>query len=294
MDRQNALRQSLRNTLETALLLGGMALSTAAVGWVLLGAAGFWWTLVGVLLLARWGSRTSPARVLRAAGARELDPHTAPHLWAAVRHLAQRAGLESMPRLFLVPSAVPNAAAMGTGQDAVLVVTPALLQTMGRREMVGILAHEVAHIRNGDLSLLSLGQALAGVAHLFGTWVLLLALMGMLLAFAGFSPLPLLLLAVAVLLPRAMSLLFLALSRSRELAADLGAAELTGDPEGLALALWRLERMTRRPRFPGWWSAPEATPGLWRTHPPTEERVRRLLALAPRRWSPVEALVQGA
>jgi heat shock protein HtpX len=179
---------------------------------------------------------------------------------------------------------VPNAFAVGSPEDSVVAVSDGMLRLMGPRELAGVLAHEVSHVAHRDLWLMALADAigrLVALASLFGQLLLLVTLP---LALVGMAEVPWLALLVLILAPSAVNLLQLALSRAREFDADLGAAELTGDPEGLAAALGRLERRTGRAwedlLMPGR-RVPE--PSLLRTHPPTEERVERLRALVPRR-----------
>ena len=159
-----------------------------------------------------------------------------------------------------------------------------LLRNLSSRELMGVLAHEVSHIRHNDMWVMTLADLvsrLTGLLSLVGQVLLLVNLPLLLLGMATFSWLGVLLLIAA---PTISALLQLALSRSREYEADMGAADLTGDPAALASALHRLDRV------PGGWFEQVFLPGrrvpdpsLLRTHPPTEERVRRLLSLVARR-----------
>jgi heat shock protein HtpX len=160
-------------------------------------------------------------------------------------------------------------------------ITDGLLRTMSPRELAGILAHELSHLRFGDTHLMALGAVfsrMTAAMSQIGQLLLLLFLPAVLMgapfiSFAG--------LLVLIFAPLASTLLQLALSRSREFNADLGAVELTGDPTGMASALEKLERS----QWGSWWMRiflpyRAAQPNVLRTHPATEERIRRLRQLA--------------
>lgn len=221
------------------------------------------------------------------ANAVELSQYRAPELYRVVEWLSRRAGLRTMPTLYLSRSGAPNAAAFGSEEAPGLLVTTGLLYGLDRREFTGVLAHELSHIRNKDLLLFRFADTVrymtTFVVRVF--WLMVILYFPLLLATGTmFSGWVFLLLMGAPL----MSLLLqLALLRQREYEADRSAAELTGDPEGLASALYRIDRASR------YWlhqilPLPDRQEsGLFRTHPPTRERVRRLMALrdeqAPRR-----------
>jgi heat shock protein HtpX len=175
-----------------------------------------------------------------------------------------------------------NAFAVGRPPDAALAVTDGLLRVLSLREMAGVLAHEISHIRNNDLVVMSLADVIAQLTRIMATGGMLLLLITLPAWLAEYSRLPWLLILVLMLAPTFGSLLQLALSRAREYDADLDAAGLTGDPAGLAAALAKMERlqggfveriMLPGPRIPN--------PSLLRTHPPIEKRISRLLSLSP-------------
>lgn len=271
----------LRNRLQSLALLSGMALVLGVLGWLLGGVIGVGWALGLVGLTLIWVPRLPGPRLARLMGAIPLAVHQAPELVWLVERLSQRAGLGRVPPLFLLPGAMPQAMAFGSPRAPALAVTEGLLWTLDRRELTAVLAHELAHLRHDDLGVMLLaavvGRMTAFLA-LVGQVMLLLALPA---AWLGGFTIPwgaLILLAFA---PWFSELLQLGLARAREYDADLGAAELTGDPEGLARALVRIER-ARRPWWAPWY-APlrQWEPPSWlSTHPPTPERVRRLLELA--------------
>ena len=284
MDPERLTLHRLHNLTQTLLLLAGMAVLLGALGWVIAGGAGVIWTLAVGLIALSFTPRISPWMVLRLYGARELDPHAARGLYQLLGELAQRAGLGSTPRLFYLPTRVVNAFSVGSREQAAVVVSDGLLRNLPPRELTAVLAHEVSHIGHNDMRVMTLADLvsrLTGLLSLSGQILLLINLPLLLFGMETVSWRAVLLLIAA---PSISALLQLALSRSREYEADMGAAELTGDPEGLASALQRLEYVSQ-----GWFErvflpgrrVPE--PSLLRTHPPTEERVRRLLSLVTRR-----------
>ncbi|ROR34157.1 zinc metalloprotease HtpX [Inmirania thermothiophila] len=283
LDPQRLRLHRLRNLVHSALLLGGMALLAAALGWVLGGREGVVWTALSVLAVLLLGGQVSPLLVLRLYGARPLSPAEAPALYRILEILAARAGLPAVPTLHWVPSPVMNAFAVGRPEQAAVAVTDGLLARLTLREVAGVLAHEVSHIRHNDLWIMGLADVVSRLTSslsFLGQLLVLLNLPVWLLTGGG---LPWAALLLLVLAPTVSALLQLALSRTREYEADLGAVRLTGDPQGLASALAKLERYQRgwmeRLFLPGR-GLPD--PSLLRTHPPTEERIRRILSVAAR------------
>lgn len=271
-------RQRARNVLHEGLLIGCLIATAAGVAWLLFGLAGLVVMLVVGALFAVVRPRLPARAVLSAYRAMPLPYTVAPGLHDAVEVLAGRAGLASAPALFLVPSRVPNAFGVG-GDVPVLALTDGLLRTLDGRELVGVLAHEISHLRSGDTTVMTFSAAIARFTQNLAFVGILALVFGLPLAVSGT---PTLLAAAGALLvvPFVVAALELAFSRSREFDADLGAARLTGDPEGLALGLEDLERATRS----GWdeFLFPRGRhrdPWLLRTHPATVERARRLRAL---------------
>ena len=274
------------NTVKTVVLLSGLAGALVLVGQLLGGLGG---AVVGLLLgLALVGGSYwwSDRMALRAAGATLIGEGEAPRLHAAVRELAGRAGM-AMPRIAISPSPQPNAFATGRDQrHAVVCVTQGLLDRLPPEEVRGVLAHELAHVRNRDILIGSIAAAIA-------TGISFIANMAM---FAGMfggddddAPNPLALLLLAVLAPVSATLMQLSLSRSREFEADRMGAEILGDPAPLARALARLEVEARRTPMhvdPAHATAYIVNPltgrqvrfaHLFLTHPPTEDRIERLV-----------------
>jgi heat shock protein HtpX len=272
-----ALRQSTH--VRTIGLLVALIGLTSATGAIAFGRVGALFGLLVTLLIAAGHYVFSSALQLRLRGALPLSYWQAPSLHQLVARLAERARINP-PQLYLIPSSQPNALAAGSGRgQPVLAVTEGLLNMMSRRELAAVLAHEVAHLKNDDTTLhqiaVSIGQFTISLLKI-GIWVsLFLSLFWGLPALAK----ALLLAVLALFAPAVIHLLVSALSRAREFAADKTAAELTGAPHALASALGRLER--RKRTWLSYFFYPPAEATVSSTHPPTAERIGRLLAMQP-------------
>lgn len=269
------------NRLQTALLVLTLPGIAAVAGSLLLGDGGLWLALAAAGFTLLLEPAAASGLTLRLYGARPLYPDEAPDLWAVLRELAARAGLPAVPVPHYVPSGVVNAFATGSKHHAAIALTDGLLRSLTPRELTGVLGHEIAHIANEDMRVMGLADSISRLTHLLallGQLAIVLSLPALLLGVAEVNWPALLLLAVA---PQLALLAQLGLSRVREFDADRLAAELTGDPHGLASALAKIERVSRSWRawlLPGWGN-PE--PSWLRTHPATAERIERLLELAP-------------
>lgn len=276
-----SLRHRLRNAAQSLLLLAAMAALAGYLGWALFGAAGLAWAAVLGPLFVALGQGVSPRLVLRLTGATPIAPPDAPNIYRILGALAQRAELPVMPRLYYVPSRVLNAFAAGGRNESAIAVTDGLLRAMSTRELTGILAHEVSHLRSNDVWVMTLADVVGRITGLLSVFGQLLLFVWVPLAFFTGSGFPALLpIAVLILAPTISALLQLALSRTREYDADIAAVELTGDPGGLAAALDKLERLQG-----GWIERMfmNKMPKWLKTHPSTHERIRRLLELEPAR-----------
>lgn len=283
MDNGLFLRHRIRNLFQTLLLIAGLGLLLGYLAWVIGGMPFAMAAFAVVLFTYAFNPILSPRLVLRLFRGRELHYEDAPRLYMIFESLADRAGLSHVPRLFYIPSDVMNAFSTGTRNNAAVAISDGMLRRLSLQEVAGVLAHELSHVRNNDIRVM-------GFADMVGQLTRLLSFIGQLLLIIN---LPLLLFSdyriewlpilVLIFAPTISALFQLALSRSREYEADLGAARLTGDPEGLASALEKMERyqgwLLRQLLFPGQ-RLPD--PSLLRSHPPTRERVRRLLALRSR------------
>jgi heat shock protein HtpX len=258
-----------------------------AVGAVLGGGQGMLLALCLGLATNLWAYWFSDSMVLKLYNAREVDEASAPLLYNTVRDLARRANLP-MPKVYLIDEAQPNAFATGRNPEhAAVAATTGILQLLSARELAGVLGHELAHVKHRDILTSTITASIAGA-------ISTLANFGMF--FGGRDDdnrNPLLALLVLILAPIAAVLIQLAISRGREYGADEGGAGISGDPRALADALAKIDRYAKGLPLP----AAEAHPataqmmiinplhgggiaGLFSTHPPTEERIRRLLAMA--------------
>lgn len=279
------------NQIKTAALLGLLSGLLVLGGYYLTGDRQGLFMGLAVAALSSFGSwYYSDKAALMAYRAQPLARHEAPELYDMVGSLSAKAGIP-MPTLFVVPTKSPNAFATGRDPEhAAVAVTEGILELLSREELEGVLAHELTHIRNRD----TLTQAVAGTLAGAITFI------GRFLTFGGlYYPVtrddrrganPLGVLFLIILAPIAAALVQFAISRTREFAADLGSAEITGNPLSLASALKKLEAvghqipMNGNPAMsPLLIVNPLSTEGLqslFRTHPSTEERIRRLLELA--------------
>jgi heat shock protein HtpX len=277
----SVLDHRTRNRLHALVLLLGMAMLLGLLGGLLGGTVGAVWALALAGALLALSPRIAPALLLRLYGGRPIQPFEAPGLLQAVAELAARAGLPQPPALFLVPSPLLNAFTVGTPRAAAVVVTAGLLRGLPTREVVAVLAHEIAHIRNRDMLVMGLADLMSRLTALLSNVGVLLVLLNLPLVLLGQAIVNWNAVALLLLAPLFGMLLQLALSRTREYEADAGAVALTGDPEGLMRALAHLEQRQGR------WLEQLLMPGrrlpdpsLLRSHPPTPARIERLRALA--------------
>lgn len=283
MDRTQLLRHRLRNTLQSLLLVIALAGLCALLAWYIGGAPLALFVAAFILIAYRLNPVASPQLVIRLFRGQALAPAEAPELYSILQQLAVRAGLERLPLLFYLPSDVMNAFTTGSPDNAAIGLSDGLLRRMDQRELAAVLGHELMHIVNQDTRMMAFADLTSRITSFFsvvGQLLLLVNLPFYLFAQVSLPWGPILLLLAA---PSISALGQLALSRNREFEADLGSSELTGDPLALASALRKMEapshRLLERILFPG----PRIPdPSLLRTHPPMEERVRRLLELADR------------
>jgi heat shock protein HtpX len=274
-----------RNLVHSALLIAGIGtimLISASLIWSWLGAL---LALLMVLVLAAFGFKVPPDAIMRLYRARPLDARHGGQLAHIVEVLADRAELPAHPRLYVIPSMTLNAFAAGRPDRAAIAVTEGLLRRLSLREVTGVLAHEMSHIRNGDLVVMGLADAMTRYTQVLSYVAVLLAILNLPAMLFDEPPFPWSAIVLLYLAPAASSLLQLGLSRTREYDADLEAVGLTGDPIGLASALRSLERY--QGRF--WEDLMLPVPGrripqpsVLRSHPHTEDRIARLLDLGKR------------
>jgi heat shock protein HtpX len=231
----------------------------------------------------------SDKAVLKMYRAKIVGPQDAPELYRMVDELRQRAGLP-MPVVAIAPSEQPNAFATGRNQKkAVVCVTAGLLKLVDRRELEGVIAHELAHIKHYHMLVSTFAATMAGAIAFMATVARWGAIFG---GRGGGDRNPIVLIVMSIVAPLAAVIVQMAISRANEFQADRTAAEIAGSPDGLASALQRLEAGARRIPMevnpaaaqlaivnPLAGSRAQAFAGLFRTHPPTEERVERLRQL---------------
>ncbi|MCK2182427.1 zinc metalloprotease HtpX [Halomonas getboli] len=272
-------RHRLFNGLQTLLILGGLTLTLSLPGYLLAGPGGVLMSLSAVIVAALLTSWVPARMILARAGAERLPASRAPELHALLARFYAGAGLTIEPRLYYAPSPDLNAFAVGGPHDGGIAVTDGLLRSLTLRELGGVLAHEVSHLRRGDTRVMSIAAAMTRMTLWLTTAVQLAILISLPMMLTDAGGLPWLSLLAIAVAPTLSVLLSLALSRNREYTADLEAVALTGDPAGLASALVVLER-----RRSGWlmslFGRRPAMEATWlRTHPSTEARIRRLSEL---------------
>jgi heat shock protein HtpX len=292
---ENQLRAAARtrNFVQSLVLIGGIGALMVLCTWVLFGQSGVVWAVALIAVLLLLSPRIAPELIMRMYNARRVPPQPGEPVTRIVAELAQRAELPATPSVYVIPSPVINGFATGTKSDAIIAVTHGMLSKLNMRELVGVLAHEISHIRNNDLWIMNLADTMSRFTHFMSMLGVLLFLFSLPLAFFGGQPIPWLGILLLYFAPTASSLLQLGLSRAREYDADLEGASLSGDPQALASALHKIEAVQgnifETIFLPG---RKVPVPSLLRTHPPTEERIRRLLELQDAPRPPVD--VPGA
>jgi heat shock protein HtpX len=268
---------------QSALIISLMGGVCALLAWSLFGPEALPWG-AGIAVAALLVSpRISPPTVMRMLRGRLLAPAQAPEVFDVLESLAIRAGLSVTPRLYLVPSAEANALSVGSRNNSAVALTQGLIDSLSLRELAGVIGHEIGHIASGDLWVMNLARTASQITSGLAFIGRILLLINLPLILFGAAGLPWLFVLLLVAAPFATSLLELALSRAREFAADRIAADLTGDPEGFASALAKIDRrsslLARIFGIPG---RRGGSPFL-STHPPNEQRIKRLLENRERR-----------
>ncbi|MDR1827843.1 MAG: zinc metalloprotease HtpX [Methylobacteriaceae bacterium] len=277
------------NYFKTAVLMAALMALFGMFGAMLGGLEGMSVMLIIGAVMNFYTYWTSDSRVLRAYSAREVDAASAPEFYGIVQKLAANAGLP-MPKVYIIDNPQPNAFATGRNPEhAAVTATTGLLKTLEPREIAGVMAHELAHVKNHDTLTMTIAATIAGaistIAH-FGFW------------FGGHrsdgqrvNPIVMILMLVAA--PLAASILQLAISRSREYAADRMGARIAQDPQGLAAALAKIAYGAQSipnytaEDYPATASlfiinplTGHGTDSLFATHPATENRIAALRQLA--------------
>ena len=277
------------NLLKTAMLMAAITALFVLLGGWMGGETGMVLAFLVAIAMNFFSYWFSDTIVLKMYRAQQVDESTAPQFVAMVRELATRAQLP-MPKVYLIDEAAPNAFATGRNPaHAAVAATTGLIRALSERELRGVMAHELAHVRHRDILISTVSATMAGAIGL-------LANFGMM--FGGRSSdgrpaNPIAGLMAAILAPMAAALIQMAISRAREFEADRGGAEICGDPQALASALQKIQRIAQGTPMEAAERHPETAQlmimnplsggglrGLFSTHPATEERVQRLLAMA--------------
>jgi len=274
------------NTAKTAVLMVGLTLLLVGAGGVLGGRQGVTIAFVAAVVMNFTSYWFSDKIVLRMYRAQAVDERGAPELYGVVRDLAMKAGLP-MPKVYVIPSDAPNAFATGRNPNhAAVAATRGILRLLTREELAGVMAHELAHVKNRDILIGTIAATIAGAISLLAQFAFLFGggrsdenrggVIG--------------LIAMMIVAPIAAALIQMAVSRSREYEADRTGAQIAGNPMALANALRKLEMAARRTPL-------DANPAtahmfivnplrgggmkkLFSTHPQMEDRIRRLEAMA--------------
>jgi len=280
----------LGNWFKTSLLMAAIMALFGAIGMLLGGAGGMLLALLIAGGMNVWAYWYSDKMVLKMYNAQEVDATSAPQFYTMIQELAGRAGLP-MPRVYLIDEAQPNAFATGRNPEhAAVAATTGILQLLSERELRGVMAHELAHVKHRDILISTISATIAGAISSIAQFGLL---------FGGGSGNgernvhPVVAILIMIVAPLAAALIQFAISRSREYEADRGGAEISGDPMALAAALGKIERYARGLPMDVADQHPETAQmmiinplsggdfrGLFSTHPATAERIARLHALA--------------
>jgi heat shock protein HtpX len=280
------------NYLRTSILLAGLTALFMGCGYMIAGESGMLFALIlaaGMNFFAYW---SSDKVVLRMYGARQVGRSEAPAFHAIVEQLADKAGLP-MPKVYLIENDQPNAFATGRNpENAAVAATTGLLRNLSHEEIAGVMAHELAHVKNRDTLIMTITATIAGAISMLANFAMFAGMFGGTdnrnnpLGFDG-------VLLVAILAPLAAMLVQMAISRTREYAADRMGAEISGRPLWLASALEKLEHGSKAIDNPAAEQNPatahlfivnplhaHSIDGLFSTHPSTANRIRRLREMA--------------
>lgn len=277
------------NWLKTTLLMAAIIALFGMIGALLGGKSGMLLALMlgGAMNFYAWWN--SDQAVLRMYNAQEVDANSAPEFYGMVAELAARAQMP-MPRVYVIHEDQPNAFATGRDPEhAAVAATTGIMRVLDYRELRGVMAHELAHVRHRDTLISTLSASMAGAISALANFALFFGGRNS----EGRAVNPLAAMLLALLAPLAASLIQMAISRSREFDADQGGAEISGDPLALAAALAKIEHVARGIPLPLAEAHPETAQmmiinplsgmgmdNLFRTHPLTEERIARLNAIA--------------
>ena len=279
----------MANTMKTTLFLALLTGLFVAVGGLLGGESGMVMAFGLALVMNFVSYWFSDKIVLKMYGAKPLAEGDAPVVHRIVRNLATKASIP-MPKLYILPSAAPNAFATGRNpQHAAVAVTDGIMRIMDERELEGVLAHELSHVLNRDILISTVAATIAGAISMLANMAQWGLMFGGSRDEEGRGTNPIALILTIILAPLAAMVIQMAVSRSREYQADASGARLTRNPEGLASALGKLDQASRVVHM----NANPATAhlfivnpltgrslmNLFMTHPPIQERIARLRSM---------------
>lgn len=276
------------NWFKTALLMAGIMALFSAIGAYIGGAQGMLIALVLGGAMNFFSYWFSDKLVLKMYNAREVDEYSAPQFYDMVRELARKAGLP-MPRVYIIDEAQPNAFATGRNPEhAAVAATTGILRLLSARELRGVMAHELSHVKNRDILISTISATMAGAISMLANFAMFFGSRDP----DGRPTNPIAGILVMILAPLAATVIQMAISRAREYEADRGGAEISGDPGALADALEKINAYARNIPMASAEAHPETAQmmimnplsggglsNLFSTHPPAEERVARLRAM---------------
>ncbi|WP_349744556.1 zinc metalloprotease HtpX [Roseateles cavernae] len=279
------------NLMKTAILMAAITALFMAIGAMLGGQSGMWLALAVAVAMNFFSYWFSDKMVLKMYNAQQVDETSAPQFYAMVRELAAKAQLP-MPKVYIIREDAPNAFATGRNpENAAVAATTGIMRVLSERELRGVMAHELAHVKHRDILISTVSATMAGAISMLANFAMFFGGRDS----EGRPANPIVSILVMILAPIAASLIQMAISRAREFEADRGGAEISGDPQALASALEKIQRYAKGIPMEAAERHPETAQmmimnplsaggikGLFSTHPATEERVARLLEMARR------------
>ncbi len=277
------------NWMKTTLLMAAITALFMVVGGMIGGRQGMMLALAFALAMNFFSYWFSDKMVLRMYNAQQVDETSAPQFYNMVRELSQRAGLP-MPKVYLINEDAPNAFATGRNPEhAAVAATTGILRVLSDRELRGVMAHELAHVKHRDILISTISATMAGAVSALANFAMFFGGRDQ----NGRPANPIASIAVALLAPLAAAMIQMAISRAREFEADRGGAEISGDPQSLAAALDKIHRYAQGIPFETAEQHPATAQmmimnplsggtiaNLFSTHPATEERIARLMEMA--------------
>ena len=277
------------NWVKTAMLMAAITALFVVIGGMIGGSKGMILALIVALGMNFFSYWFSDKLVLKMYNAQEVDEASAPQFYRMIRELATRAQLP-MPKVYLIDENAPNAFATGRNPEhAAVAATTGILRVLSERELRGVMAHELAHVKHRDILISTVSATMAGAISALANFAMFFGGRDS----DGRRSNPIASIAVAMLAPLAGALIQMAISRAREFEADRGGAQISGDPQALASALEKIHAYAAGVPFPTAEQHPATAQmmimnplagggisKLFSTHPATEERVARLMEMA--------------